>query len=125
MSDWKYFSEAEMTCSHSGKCEMNPEFMAMLDDLREFYGKPMTITSAYRDITHPIEARKKKPGAHTYGRAVDVAVSGSEAHAFMQAVFEHGGFKRVGVQQKGTGRFIHLDNMSNGEGFPNPWVYSY
>lgn len=114
-----------MTCSHSGKCEMNPEFMADLEDLREYWGKPMTITSAYRDVTHPIEAKKSKRGAHTYGRAVDVAVSGSEAHDFVKAVVEHGKFKRIGVAQKGNGRFIHLDNMSNGEGFPSPWMYSY
>lgn len=122
---WKYFSEQEMSCSHTGKCEMNPEFMAKLEDLREFYGKPMVITSAYRDPSHPIEASKKRRGAHAYGRAVDVAVRGSEAHEFLKAVLAHGEFKRIGIQQKGDGRFIHLDNMIDAEGFPSPWIYSY
>ena len=124
----KYFTKEEMTCKCGcGREEMNIEFMATLDDLREYYGKPMIITSGYRCPEHPVEARKKRRGAHTYGRAVDVAVSGSEAFSFLQHVYEQDKFKRIGVAQKGpsSSRFIHLDGMISTEGFPSPWVYSY
>ena len=122
----KYFSKEEMTCKCGcGQEAMNIEFMGMLDDLREYYGKPMIVTSGYRCPEHPVEARKKRRGAHTYGRAVDIAVSGSETHDFLKHVFEQDKFHRIGVAQKGEGRFIHLDNMIGAEGFPTPWVYSY
>jgi hypothetical protein len=35
------------------------------------------------------------------------------------------GFTGIGVQQKGGGRFIHLDNLPNGPGQPRPTVWSY
>lgn len=52
--DWsKYpnFSEAEFRCRHTGKCEMRPEFLAVLQAIRAEYGKPMIISSGYRDRT--------------------------------------------------------------------------
>ena len=55
----KYFTEEEFKCSHTGKCDMDQDFIDRMNQLREQYGKPIKITSGYRDATHPIEARKK------------------------------------------------------------------
>jgi len=115
------FSEAEFKCSHTGKCEMDEAFMDALQTLRTIYDKPMTITSGYRDPTHPIEAKKDKPGAHATGRAADIACDGQAAYDIMQIAFELG-FTGIGVSQKGNGRFIHLDTI---EGGPRPNVWSY
>jgi zinc D-Ala-D-Ala carboxypeptidase len=70
---------------------------------------------------HPIEKRKDKPGSHSTGRAVDVAVTGEQALKVIEAALEMG-FARVGVNQKGSGRFIHLDKA---HGFPAPAIWSY
>lgn len=114
------FSEAELRCKHSGKCEMHPEFMRRLQQVRDVFGKPMTVTSGYRDRTHPIEARKDTPGEHSTGRAVDIGVQGADALRLIRIALD-AGFTRIGVQQKGTGRFIHLgDNPA----FP-PGIWSY
>ena len=46
--DWNtstYFSQHEFKCSHTGQCDMNPEFIDKLNDLRLAFGKPMKITS--------------------------------------------------------------------------------
>lgn len=124
--DWSAypnFSESEFRCKHSGKCEMHPEFMARLQKLRDLYGKPMVITSGYRDKTHPIEARKPgSGGAHTTGRACDVAVRGADAIRIVQLAIQLG-FTGIGVQQKGASRFIHLDDVT--EGLPRPTMWSY
>ena len=48
---------------------MDPSFMITLEALRIKCDFPFTITSAYRDPTHPIEAKKTKPGTHSSGRA--------------------------------------------------------
>lgn len=69
MMDWNtstYFSQHEFKCSHTGKCEMNPDFIDKLNDLRLAFGKPMRITSGFRDVTHPIEAKKKTSGGSYY-----------------------------------------------------------
>lgn len=123
--DWsKYpnFSAAEFTCKHTGRCEMAPDFMARLQHLRQVYGKPMVITSGFRHATHPIEARKAEPGAHSTGHAADVAVQGADALRLVQLALGLG-FTGIGVQQKGAGRFIHLDDL--GQGFPRPTIWSY
>ncbi|CAI8227342.1 Uncharacterised protein [marine metagenome] len=124
MSDWKYFTEDELKCSHSGKCLMDPGFMSTLEAIRIKCDFPFTITSAYRDPTHPIEAKKAKPGTHASGRAVDIAVRGDKALKLIEVAFEFG-ITGLGVQQKGGGRFIHLDNLSTEDGFARPNIWSY
>ena len=119
-----YFSSEEMKCSHTGLEKMDAGFMELLTELRAAYAKPMRVTSAYRDPTHPIEAKKSKPGAHTTGKAVDIEVARSEAYELMHLAFAMG-FTGIGVQQKGDSRFIHLDNMTEDDGFPRPTVWSY
>lgn len=122
-AEYPNFTESEFACSHTGKCEMSRDFMARLQKLRGVYGKPMQITSGYRHPTHPIEAAKPSPGAHSTGRAADVAVQGADALRLLQLALQCG-FTGIGVQQKGTGRFLHLDDISNGY-LPRPALWSY
>ena len=127
MMDWNtstYFSQYEFKCSHTGKCDMNPEFIDKLNDLRLAFGKPMTITSVFRDVTHPIEAKKKTPGAHTTGCAADIAVSREDAFDLLSLALTKG-FTGIGIQQKGSGRFIHLDTLKNSPERPRPTIWSY
>jgi zinc D-Ala-D-Ala carboxypeptidase len=121
-TDYPNFSEAEFRCKHSGKVSMSPVFMRRLQHLRDVYGKPMLITSGFRDATHPIEAKKAKPGPHNTGQAADVAVQGEDARRLIQLAITLG-FTGIGVQQKGGGRFIHLDDL--GQGWPRPTIWSY
>jgi len=115
------FKAAEFNCSHCGKNEMKPDFMAKLQALRTTYGKPMRVTSGYRCPQHPIEAKKTAPGAHASGCAVDIGVEGADAHRLLTLAMA-AGFTGVGVQQKGTGRFLHLDTLTAGT---RPTVWSY
>jgi zinc D-Ala-D-Ala carboxypeptidase len=122
--DWtKYpnFKADEFKCSHCGKNEMKPDFMAKLQALRTTYGKPMRVTSGYRCPQHPIEAKKAAPGAHASGCAVDIGVEGADAHRLLTLAMA-AGFTGIGVQQKGTGRFLHLDTLTAGT---RPTVWSY
>jgi zinc D-Ala-D-Ala carboxypeptidase len=114
----QYFKPHELACRHTGLCQMNAEFMAKLDRLREAYGKPMRLSSAYRHPSHPSEAAKRVPGLHTQGRAVDVLVAGSDAYALVKLALAHG-FGGIGVSQSGDARFIHLDNRE----IPTIWSY--
>jgi uncharacterized protein YcbK (DUF882 family) len=122
--DWsRYpnFKADEFKCSHCGDNEIKEELLDKLQALRSRYGKPMRITSGYRCPRHPIEAAKSAPGPHSSGLACDVGVEGADAHKLLGLALD-AGFKGIGVQQKGTGRFLHLDLVSS----PNrPTVWSY
>jgi len=124
MNFGKYFSEDELKCSHTGFCNMQQSFLDQLNILRETFGKPLTITSGFRDVTHPIEARKKTPGAHTTGQAVDIAVSREDAYKLLLIAL-NSGYTGIGINQKGNGRFIHLDTLVTTNSRPRPTIWSY
>lgn len=118
--EYPNFTENEFRCKHTGKVEMVPEFMERLQRLRKAYGSTMVVTSGYRAPEHPIEAKKASPGEHSTGRAADIGIRGPEAVRLI-ALAHLAGFTRIGVQQKGEGRFIHLGDSPN---FP-PGIWSY
>src|SRR3990167_3806839 len=126
ISDWhkyKNFNSHEFNCSHTGKNNMRPEFMDMLQMIRSVYGKPMKITSGYRDFTHPVEREKDKPGEHTYGMAADIAVQGTDALELVSIAYGLG-VRRIGLKQHGNGRFVHLGMGDKSLGFP-PALWTY
>jgi uncharacterized protein YcbK (DUF882 family) len=105
---------------------MDEHFMGLLDGLRVDFG-PITLTSAYRCPEHPIEkAKSSGPGAHSTGKAVDIAVSRGDAYRLLSLVFQEDydvrSFTGVGINQKGNSRFIHLDTITEGV---RPTVWSY
>lgn len=112
------FSLKEMACSHTGKCEMDGGFMKILQSIRDEYG-PMSITSGYRDRTHPIEIKKENPGSHAQGTAVDVAVSNSgDRFRLIRLAIKHG-VVGIGINKD----FIHLDGGH--DHMPRPAIWEY
>ena len=122
------FSKREFDCKATGNNEMDHDFMERLQKLRSAVGRPMRISSGYRDPSHPIEARKVIPGAHSTGKACDIACLGVDAYQIV-ALAHQFGFTGIGVQQKGDERFIHLDTLTPSEaselGVNRPWIWSY
>jgi len=107
----KHFSRKELQCSASGRCEMRQELLDRLELVREEYGRPIFLSSAYRDPElHPIENKKIKPGEHARGNAVDILCYGEEALKILRLLCKHG-FTGIGVYQSGElgSRFIHAD----------------
>jgi uncharacterized protein YcbK (DUF882 family) len=126
MLDWsRYpnFRASEFECSHTGKNEMRPEFMEAIQKLRLDFNRPFIITSGYRDITHPVEYNKAIRGEHTLGLACDISIRGEEALRLVSMAYSHG-FRRLGVQQKGERRFIHLGLGDKYAQFPAT-IWSY
>jgi zinc D-Ala-D-Ala carboxypeptidase len=116
-----YFSEKELACQHCGEYKFDAEFLELLNHIRADCGFPLPVSSGYRCTRHPIEAAKRHPGAHSSGRAVDIAVSGNLAHKLVSVATAHG-VPRIGVNQKGDIRFIHLDWDVT---LPGPTIWSY
>ena len=124
MTNCKYFSEDEVKCKHTGLCKMDDDFMHKLDIIREEVGVPFIVTSAYRDKTHPIEAKKKTPGAHASGKAIDILIRGKDALTLIEVALKHG-ITGPGVKQHGDSRIIHLDTLDAQPSRPRPphWRY--
>ena len=127
----KHFSRDELKCSFAPDAPvlMDSLFMAALEELREEWGKPIYLSSAFRTEDHPRERTKPlkydhlgnplpKGGMHARGRAIDVLIAGSDAVAFLRLALKY--FSGVGLNQKGewNRRFIHLD-----DGKQRIWTY--
>ena len=104
----KYFSPNETGLDNGRYAKLKPELLDKLDEVRELYGKPITITSSYRGPDHPIEAAKPNgPGVHSLGVAVDIAaVGGTETLELVRAAIA-ADFERIGISR--SKNFIHLD----------------
>ncbi len=125
---WPHFSEAELTC-HCGcrRQEMDQNFMAKLEALRLEFGKSMPVTSGFRCPMHNAQSSKTGlSGPHITGKAVDIQVSGADAHRLLTLALQHG-FTGVGLKQVGPhrSRFVHLDAIEPGPGRPRPTIWTY
>lgn len=120
---YRYFSKAELSCRCGcGQAKMDPDFMMWLEKLRETCGFPFPVSSAYRCPAHNSKVSSTgENGPHTTGKAIDIVVQGARAHILIRQAMNMG-VSGLGVHQRGTGRFIHLDLITEG---PRPNVWSY
>ena len=107
----KHFRLAEFACKHCQANLMDDTFLARLDDLRDRCGFPLIVNSGYRcpDWNEKVSSTGRD-GPHTTGKAADLAVDRARARTVI-AVASQMGFAGLGVQQKGAGRFIHIDDV--------------
>jgi uncharacterized protein YcbK (DUF882 family) len=121
----RYFTLDEFACKCCGKSQMDPAFLRLVDELRHRCGFPLPVTSGYRCAKHNQAVSTTGPnGPHTTGRAVDLGVSRHRAYDVLRHALDMG-FTGIGVQQKGTTRFLHLDNLVEPQAAPRPTVWSY
>lgn len=122
---WRYFSLDEFRCKHCLQNLIDHVFVTELDDLRHHLGFPLVISSGYRCPDYNAKVSTTgRTGPHTTGRAVDIAVSHTRAYDVLQAAMMMK-FTGIGINQKGSSRFIHIDNLPNAPGQPRPTVWSY
>jgi zinc D-Ala-D-Ala carboxypeptidase len=119
-SDYPSFTRHEFECRFTGKCDMQPEFMEKLQQLRNEYNRPMVITSGFRSPLHPIEARKQRSdGEHTRGVCADIGcLSSRDRFELVRLALKHG-FTRIGIAKN----FVHIG--LGGVGLPSPVMWDY
>ena len=121
---WENFHLDEFACRHCGKNLISHNLVDRLQSLRTELAFPFVITSGYRCPEHPNEINKSKVGTHAMGLAVDILSYGEQAYKIISTAPKHG-FTGIGVNQKGQGRFIHLDIADETHGKQRPTVWSY
>ena len=91
------------------------------------FDRSLAVSSGYRTPDYNAAVSSTgTDGPHTTGRAVDVRVRGADALELVQIANEFG-FTGIGISQRGdqASRFVHLDDLENGESCPRPWIWSY
>jgi len=105
----EYFSDSELQCSCCGSEEVTPEARLLLNALRCLWGKPLSLSSAYRCENHPVEARKiakgRKAGRHNVGDAFDIRSSSKTEQLALMKIAMSLGFKGFGFHSS----FLHID----------------
>jgi len=115
---YKHFDISEFRCRETGENDMKPEFIHMLDELRERVNRPLVITSGYRSKEHTAERNKEKGGTHTQGIAADIAVSNGVDRMMIVKEALSMGFGGIGVSH--SGGFVHVDMRAT---TPVMWTY--
>ena len=87
------------------KENMNVDFLAKLDEAREYANIPFIINSAYRGPEHPLSI-KNPSSSHIKGLAVDIRAKDSRTRFLVLDALLAVGFNRIGIADT----FIHVDS---------------
>ncbi|MGL5085234.1 MAG: D-Ala-D-Ala carboxypeptidase family metallohydrolase, partial [Clostridium sp.] len=104
----KYFKRKEFAC----KCGcgfdcVDVELLDLLTSVREFFGKPVTITSACRCPEHNAKVGGAKGSQHKFAKAADIQVKGLTPQEVQKALDEFLPSDKFGMGYGKT--FTHLD----------------
>ena len=74
-----HFKRHEFACKCGcGFSSVDAELLSVLENLREFFGKPITITSACRCATHNANVGGSPKSAHRQGIAADIVIANTD-----------------------------------------------
>lgn len=134
MIDWDSFpnfGRKEFACRETGECEMQEAAVRCFQDLRTSYNRPLTVSSGFRSVAHPIEMAKidngGRPGTHNSGFAADFAVAGEDAIELLRLALNDPRVTGVGIDQRGpwNSRFLHIDTLPEGGDIARPAIWTY
>jgi hypothetical protein len=101
------FNEREFRCRGTGTLPPNgmcPKLIAALQRIRDHYGRPVTINSGFRSVSHNRSVGGAANSQHIHGTAADFGVQGvppSEVFAWLNSTHP-GGLGRYNT-------FTHID----------------
>jgi len=110
---WPNFSPNELASRGNGSLKVDIDAIHKLQVMRDIVGRPMTITSAYRDPRHNARVGGAPRSMHKQGRAFDIALRGHNKEQLKQAA-EEAGFGGIAFARS----FMHVDN-----GRKRTWEY--
>jgi len=121
----EHFKDKELRCKCCGINLVRESALKKLEKMRHIAGdKPIRLTSAYRCPRHEA-AIGGSFGPHPEGAGFDIDCKGTWALRLVIAAYQ-AGFGGIGINQKGSKRFIHVDDLANKElGRMRPWIWSY
>ena len=112
-----HFHVREFRCKDgSDPVFIDMELVELLEHIREHFGKPVTITSAYRTPAHNAKSGGAKFSQHLYGRAADIRVQGVSVEvvaAYAESLLpDRGGIGRYPVKAGRATGWVHVDTRA-------------
>ncbi|MCO8194386.1 peptidoglycan-binding protein [Anaerofustis sp. NSJ-163] len=110
----KYFKKSEFKCQCRGKycngypAEMSSKLIDILEKLRAYFGKPITITSGLRCKKHNAEVGGVSNSQHQYGKAADIYIAGVDKAKIKAKAYEYGA-KYCYYGTAGMGEAVHIN----------------
>ncbi len=101
----KNFSRTEMECPCCGVCEMKPEFMIKLQQLRDSWNRPIIIDSGFRCPSHNKIVGGEPDSQHLIGNAADILIEDNEERFGLLVRIFSIGFRGIGANEK----YTHVD----------------
>ena len=115
--DWtkfEYFKREEFKCQCGGKycngypAEMSSKLIDILEKLRAYFGKPITITSGLRCSKHNAAVGGVSNSMHQYGKAADIYIPGVDKAKIKAKAYELGAaYSYYGTA--GMGEAVHIN----------------
>lgn len=88
MTEGRWFSDQELRCPCCGRNEMSPEFVTIMDEVRELVDQPLIVNSAYRCPAHNAEVGGSPRSSHVEGLAMDVQCNDNRLrYSLLDALF--------------------------------------
>ena len=103
------FAVREFACKDGSDTILIDEKLAvLLQNIREYFGKPVIINSAYRTEQHNKNVGGAANSYHLYGKAADIQIKGVSPREIAQYA-ESLGVKGIGLY----GTFVHVDTRTS------------
>lgn len=110
----KYFKKSEFKCQCGGKycngypADISPKLIDILEELRVYFGKPITITSGLRCKKHNAAVGGVSNSQHQYGKAADIYIAGVGKAKIKVKAYELGAaYSYYGTA--GMGEAVHIN----------------
>ena len=123
----KNFTSAEFGCKDTARTPVPSRYMdnvyllaENLQVLRDYFGKPVSINSAYRTFEHNRSVGGVDNSYHTFAMAADISVqdtSPEEVYCAIERLIARGGMQDGGLGYYGPNGHIHYDI-----GTPRRWT---
>ena len=112
------FKVRELRCRDGTDTVMVDEVLTVvLQCIREYFGKAVTITSGYRTAAHNAAVGGAKSSQHLLGRAADIRVQGvsvEDVAAYAESLMpDWGGVGRYPVKAGRTTGWVHVDTRAD------------
>lgn len=104
------FKVREFKCNDgSDEILIDLDLVKILQQIRDYFGKSITITSAYRTPTYNKKVGGATGSEHTKGKAADIWISGIDPLTVAQYAQYLGTANGIGWYPPGYGSFTHID----------------
>ena len=89
------------------------DLVKLLQQIRDHFGKPLTITSAFRTASHNKTVKGATDSHHCYGKAADIWISGvtvEQIAAYAETLLPNrGGIGRYPEKAGRAAGWVHVD----------------